>query len=70
VRRCLVPLSPGNIGNDVGATFLFTVGLFLVRDTSEATVKTHVNHIFSKTGLRDRTQLVGYVFRNGLAFPR
>jgi DNA-binding NarL/FixJ family response regulator len=37
---------------------------------SEATVKTHVNHIFSKTGLRDRAQLVGFAFRNGLAFPR
>jgi DNA-binding NarL/FixJ family response regulator len=36
---------------------------------SEATVKTHINHIFSKTGLRDRAQLVGYAFRNGLAFP-
>jgi DNA-binding NarL/FixJ family response regulator len=36
---------------------------------SEATVKTHVNHIFGKTGLRDRAQLVGYAFRNGLAFP-
>ncbi len=34
---------------------------------SEATVKTHINHIFSKTGLRDRAQLVGYAFRNGLA---
>ena len=36
---------------------------------SEATVKTHINHIFSKTGLRDRAQLVGYAFRHGLAFP-
>ncbi len=36
---------------------------------SEATVKTHINHIFSKTGLRDRAQLVGYAFRNGLGFP-
>ena len=36
---------------------------------SEATVKTHVNHIFSKTGLRDRAQLVGYAFRTGLASP-
>ncbi len=36
---------------------------------SEATVKTHINHIFSKTGVRDRAQLVGYAFRNGLAFP-
>lgn len=37
---------------------------------SEATVKTHINHIFTKTGLRDRAQLVGYAFRRGLAAPR
>jgi DNA-binding NarL/FixJ family response regulator len=36
---------------------------------SEATVKTHVNHIFAKTGVRDRAQLVGYAFRHGLAKP-
>lgn len=36
---------------------------------SEATVKTHINHIFAKTGLRDRAQLVGYAFRNALAAP-
>jgi DNA-binding NarL/FixJ family response regulator len=36
---------------------------------SEATVKTHINHIFTKTGLRDRAQLVGYAFRSGLATP-
>ncbi|MGH3393519.1 MAG: response regulator [Streptosporangiaceae bacterium] len=36
---------------------------------SEATVKTHINHIFTKTGLRDRAQLVGYAFRHGLATP-
>jgi DNA-binding NarL/FixJ family response regulator len=34
---------------------------------SEATVKTHINHIFAKTGVRDRAQLVGYAFRTGLA---
>ncbi|MGO9081781.1 MAG: response regulator [Streptosporangiaceae bacterium] len=34
---------------------------------SEATVKTHINHIFAKTGLRDRAQLVGYAYRHGLA---
>ncbi len=34
---------------------------------SEATVKTHINHLFTKTGLRDRAQLVGYAFRQGLA---
>ncbi len=37
---------------------------------SAATVKTHVNHIFAKTGLRDRAQLVAYAFRTGLADPR
>jgi DNA-binding NarL/FixJ family response regulator len=34
---------------------------------SEATVKTHVNHLLAKTGLRDRAQLVGFAFRAGLA---
>jgi DNA-binding NarL/FixJ family response regulator len=34
---------------------------------SEATVKTHINHIFSKTSLRDRAQLVAYAFKKGLA---
>jgi DNA-binding NarL/FixJ family response regulator len=36
---------------------------------SEATVKTHINHIFTKTGLRDRAQLVGYAYRHDLASP-
>ncbi len=36
---------------------------------SEATVKTHINHIFTKTGMRDRAQLVRYAFRHGLATP-
>ena len=33
---------------------------------SEATVKTHVNNIFSKAGLRDRAQAVVYAIKNGL----
>ncbi|HZU78610.1 MAG TPA: response regulator transcription factor [Acidimicrobiales bacterium] len=33
---------------------------------SEATVKTHVNRIFSKTGSRDRAQAVAYAHRRGL----
>ncbi len=33
---------------------------------SEATVKTHVNHVFAKAGLRDRAQAVGYAYRHGL----
>ena len=33
----------------------------------EATVKTHVNRIFAKTGSRDRAQAVVYAHRHGLA---
>ncbi|HEX2679664.1 MAG TPA: response regulator transcription factor, partial [Candidatus Dormibacteraeota bacterium] len=36
---------------------------------SEATVKTHINNIFSKANLRDRGQAVAYAFRNQLADP-
>jgi len=34
---------------------------------SNATVKTHVNRIFSKTGARDRAQAVHYAYRHGMA---
>jgi DNA-binding NarL/FixJ family response regulator len=33
---------------------------------SAATVKTHINHIFAKTGARDRAQAVRYAYRHGL----
>lgn len=33
---------------------------------SSATVKTHVNRIFAKTGARDRAQAVRYAYRHGL----
>jgi DNA-binding NarL/FixJ family response regulator len=33
---------------------------------SEATVKTHINHLLAKTGCRDRAALVGYAYRTGL----
>lgn len=34
---------------------------------TEATVKTHINNIFAKAGLRDRAQAVTYAFRHGIA---
>ena len=36
---------------------------------SEATVKTHVNRIFTKTGSRNRAQAIGYAHANGYASP-
>jgi DNA-binding NarL/FixJ family response regulator len=36
---------------------------------SEATVKTHINRIFARTGVRDRAQAVAYAFRTGVATP-
>jgi DNA-binding NarL/FixJ family response regulator len=37
---------------------------------SEATVKTHVNRIFAKTGSRDRAQATRYAYINGYASPQ
>ena len=34
---------------------------------SEATIKTHVNRIFAKTGSRDRAQAIRYAYTHGYA---
>ncbi|WP_225987328.1 response regulator [Streptomyces spectabilis] len=36
---------------------------------STATVKTHINNLFAKAGLKDRAQAVRYAYRHGLAQP-
>lgn len=37
---------------------------------SEVTVKSHLNHVFTKLGLRDRAAAVVFAFDNGLVRPR
>ncbi|GAA5610029.1 DNA-binding response regulator [Streptomyces platensis] len=36
---------------------------------STATVKTHINNLFAKAGLRGRAQAIHYAYRQGLALP-
>ena len=36
---------------------------------SDGTVKTHINHLFAKIGVRDRAQAVAYAYQHQLAAP-
>jgi DNA-binding NarL/FixJ family response regulator len=36
---------------------------------SPTTIKSHINHLFAKAGIRDRAQAINYAYRSGLAQP-
>ncbi|MFD7962830.1 response regulator [Streptomyces zaomyceticus] len=74
------PSHPGGLGGPAGdgLTERETEVLVLVADglsnqeiagrlrISTATVKTHINNLFAKTGVRDRAQAVRYAYQHGL----
>lgn len=39
------------------------------RAASPTIVKSHINHLFAKAGLRDRAQAVNYAYQSGIATP-
>ncbi|WP_272902668.1 response regulator transcription factor [Nocardioides sp. WS12] len=59
-RETLVLVGRGLSNTEIAAQFV----------VSEATVKTHINRLLSKTGSRDRVRLVVLAFETGLVHPQ
>lgn len=75
-RTAGAPTMPGRLPDDLSpreaeVLALIAAGLSntdIARELvlSNATIKTHINHIFAKIGARDRAQAVHYAFQHGL----
>ncbi|MET0136049.1 MAG: response regulator transcription factor [Kibdelosporangium sp.] len=72
VTRRADPLPDGLTPREVDVLRLIAAGRSNVEIAerlviTEATVKTHINNLFAKAGVRDRAQAVTYAFRHGIA---
>ena len=59
-REVLVLVAEGLLNNEIAERL----------HVSEATVKTHISHIFSKLGARDRAAAIVHAFNHGIVVPR